>query len=1700
MYQIRAEMDYEKNLNYIRYLNGLYSIRKITVYNEGDEAAKDLKLGLSFTPEFAQSWVRGLPEIGPGQKLEIVPTELSVDPAVMLDYNETINGSINVEISAEETVFKEAFPVTLLAYDIWYGGSHPELLASFVTPNDRKVLEIVANAGKKTGVAFTGYDTTKEEIVRAIKAIFETIQELRITYDYPPVNWQTGQRVRMPGFVVNNAVGCCIDMAVLFASCMEAIHLNPLIMLVDGHAVAGAWLKNATFEEAVEPSREKVEARSYNKLRELVMVECTLMENYASGDLFEYAVNSTDKLYRIFHEVIDVKRARMGGIRPIPLREIHDDLNADGAFEDTEQEDSDDFYEEDDFLLIPGEEGDPVGKMEYWEKKILDLSLRNSLVSMKPGARALPVMADLESLCRLSNDLEKERSFRVLPAPKEVEELPKISDFDGQQECIRNRADLVSSDLQNARIRILLGEKETADKLRKLHRNTDNFIRESGTNVLYLAMGILRWRQDPAKADKYAPILLIPVRLDRKKADSDYVLIPTSDEWQLNVTLFEMLKEKYGIMIKVPGVPHADDGVPYKALFNTIREAVKMKGFDVQERVFLGMFSFGQLMMWRDLHLNKDNPDFTGQDFVASMISGHLIWEPKDVFSDPAELEKDTDPRDLLLPLSADGSQMTAIRAALSGESFVMHGPPGTGKSQTITDMIANLLAEGKSVLFLTKKMAALEVVQQRLEEIGLGEFCLELHANKSSRQHVMKQFSRALALAREPHNPLFAAQAAKIKEKERELRSLTEDLHRHQSCGLSLYELMGMMEKYKDAPDVVQFDDMTLRMAGEEDFASWKLQAASLQRGAKRLDGMVKSLSGIRKAIFRRNEKDAFLRSIERSLELKEALHDAILEMEETLGMQPGTIDCGRETITAADILAHIRVYPKRLAGIFKGKKDLAKAEAEVLAAFDSEKRLHEELSELTRKYDSGVLEEDLEQLKESAESAGRMYFGGGKVMKTALRILRRYAVDRDSITEDNLIPELRTLIELKEKAGTMEGKAGIIRSLAGQNGLGQEECEKLFDRRRLVEERLNRLDVNEDVWDRLLDYAQARTLGLKERYEKDLPVFETVSDLYDELKDSIARVLEMSGYEYAGEISDLVFDDAWFEEIGGWKENFFEIDSWSAWLTESEQARESGLDPLVTAMEKGLAADDVEAAFYKGFAQSAVRYLVANNRKLQYFNGNQYELTMDQYRRLCEQFEEMTRKEIRARLIDRIPDVRTGSDLRDLALLQKAVRGSGEHLTIRELFCKMPEAVRLVAPCMLMSPASVAQYIDIDFPKFDVVIIDEASQLPTCEAVGAIARGNSVVIAGDEHQLPPTRFFQKKQKGEAIEVTDLESILEDALALNMPQCYLNWHYRSAHESLITFSNMRYYGSRLGTFPSVDHQISAVHYENVGGIYDRSGTRTNPKEADALIAAMRERILSGSGDSIGVITFNIQQCRLIEDKWEQLLAEDEALAHASEKMQPVLIKNLENIQGDERDVIYFSIGFGPDAEGNMTQNFGPVNQKGGQRRLNVAITRARKEMRVFASFDPAVLKISNSGPAGVRDLADFLSYAKNGLQALKEKKAQEDEQRLMISTRIARCLKQEGYETDVQVGSSGFVIDAAVRDPRNPDRYLLGILLDDSRTAQKDTVRDRCILQKNVLRRMDWNLCNVWLLDWFDSPDTQVYKIKQMIGRLLAA
>ncbi len=315
-------------------------------------------------------------------------------------------------------------------------------------------------------------------------------------------------------------------------------------------------------------------------------------------------------------------------------------------------------------------------------------------------------------------------------------------------------------------------------------------------------------------------------------------------------------------------------------------------------------------------------------------------------------------------------------------------------------------------------------------------------------------------------------------------------------------------------------------------------------------------------------------------------------------------------------------------------------------------------------------------------------------------------------------------------------------------------------------------------------------------------------------------------------------------------------------------------------------------------------------------------------------------------------------------------------------------------LAPCMMMSPLSVAQYLPADTKPFDVVVFDEASQIPAWDAIGAIARGKQVIVVGDPKQLPPTAFFDRSSDGhdDAFDLEDLESILDECLAANIPHKRLAWHYRSRHESLIAFSNERYYDGRLVTFPSPVTDDRAVRYVHVpGGVYERGSGRVNREEARAVVRDVVRRLtdptFAREGRSLGIVTFNTEQQRLIET-----LLDQERRAHpelesffGTELHEPVFVKNLESVQGDERDVILFSVAYGPDAAGRVSAQISVLNKDGGARRLNVAITRARYELVVFATLRPEQINLSRTEAAGVRDFKHFLEYAERGPRALAE-------------------------------------------------------------------------------------------------------------------
>jgi len=423
-------------------------------------------------------------------------------------------------------------------------------------------------------------------------------------------------------------------------------------------------------------------------------------------------------------------------------------------------------------------------------------------------------------------------------------------------------------------------------------------------------------------------------------------------------------------------------------------------------------------------------------------------------------------------------------------------------------------------------------------------------------------------------------------------------------------------------------------------------------------------------------------------------------------------------------------------------------------------------------------------------------------------------------------------------------------------------------------------------------------------------------------------------------------------------------------------------------------------------------------------------------------------------------------------------------------------------------MSPLSVAQYLDAGHAQFDLVVFDEASQIPVWDAVGAIARGKQLTVVGDPKQLPPTNFFHKSTDADGLDgsdeqVEDLESILDECLGAGMNRLSLQWHYRSRHESLITFSNINYYASKLITFPSPVTDDIAVRFERVHGVYDRGASRTNRIEAEAVVGGIEKHYFDATKKllTLGVVTFNQPQQALIESLLDARRRTNQALDRAisASSHEPLFIKNLENVQGDERDVIYFSITYGSDAAGKTTMNFGPLNGEGGHRRLNVAISRAREAVVIYSTLMPEQIDLAKVRAAGARDLKHYLQFALKGPRALVEQSSPTGlEPDSPFEVAVIKMLRDRGWTVHPQVGCSGYRIDIGVVDPRAPGRYLVGIECDGASYHSGATARDRDRLRQHVLEGLGWRIHRIWSTDWWMNAEGEIESLTIWLHALL--
>ena len=537
---------------------------------------------------------------------------------------------------------------------------------------------------------------------------------------------------------------------------------------------------------------------------------------------------------------------------------------------------------------------------------------------------------------------------------------------------------------------------------------------------------------------------------------------------------------------------------------------------------------------------------------------------------------------------------------------------------------------------------------------------------------------------------------------------------------------------------------------------------------------------------------------------------------------------------------------------------------------------------------------------------------------------------------------------------------------------------------------------------------------------------------------------------------------------------------------------------------VDQHISAADLGDVFRKGVYQEWINNLYNEDQTLGRFRRENHEQLIFDFRKLDEDLIRLTSSMVIEAANSRKPqDILIQAADSEANILLKEAAKKRRLMPIRTLMQKIPNLLVKLKPCLLMSPISVSQFLPPD-NRFDLVLFDEASQLVPEDAIGAIYRGKTIVVAGDNKQLPPTSFFQKnllddidwdELSDDEVEVFD--SILDECLGIGLPVKTLRWHYRSRHEELIAFSNHRFYDDTMITFPAAKSQTDSLGVKLVHvpeGIYDRGGKRDNPKEAQEVANLVFEHFKNYPKKTLGVVTFSIAQMEAVEEAIENKLKEQLEFEHffKEDRLEGFFVKNLENVQGDERDVIFFSVGYGFDQRGQMTMNFGPLNKPGGERRLNVAVTRAREKVVLITSIRSSDID-KDIQALGVQTLRTYLDYAEHGpeIQLDKSKGAAFDS---AIDEDVVAEIKKLGYDIVPEVGCSGYRIDIGVVDPVNPGNFLLGVECDGNTYKSSSSTRDRDRLREKVLRQLGWQIHRIWSPAWVARRDSEIRRLKEIL------
>ena len=1352
-------------------------------------------------------------------------------------------------------------------------------------------------------------------------------------------------------------------------------------------------------------------------------------------------------------------------------------------------------------------------KLQGSRKELLDIGLRNSMLNFRASARTLAIVDELsEAVFHMLYRQEKAMTF--LPSARQMPATPaKDSSLGAPGDQDQTTDDLLLLELDSlgrwspedsevddagrprrhtdTKLQTALEEERLFLQLLRIHSEAREYIEEQGVNTLYLALGFLHW-YEAESSDKIrkAPLLLLPVTLERSGAKDAFKLRYSGEELMPNLSLIAKLKTDFGI--DLPACDFNDEGFAAEGSIAAFYADVatlmsRQPRWNVSENeAALGFFSFGKFLMFKDLD-PKSWPQDQQPDAhpVLNRLLGSGFGDQRPAYAENINIDSVLKPGEVRFVKDADSSQTEAILEVREGANLVIQGPPGTGKSQTITNIIAELIAQKKTVLFVAEKMAALEVVKRRLDECHLGDAVLELHSHKSTKQSVLKELGRTLEQGR-PLTKVGDEDLANLAELQSNLNRYCNTVSAPiGACGMGFIEVLGHYLTLKRSYGVLQ----TLPFAA---MASWT------QSDQKKRHELIKELAlhlkdmgrpdhspfwGSKRTYFSPIEQNSAADALQQASKHLAALDAASKALSARLMLaQPATLSDVAVICRAARRAAEA----PRLQGIQLSTGDWQLRRDSIRELLDAGQRM------AMCKANHGALlidaawEQDLLDVRQSLLAYGdkwwKVFSGRYRSAKTRLQGLIQGTLPSGNLEQLAMVD---SVLNYQQSKKTYDQHEGLGSALFGAQWQRQQSDWAVLERVsswvvQLYED-LGNGHVPQGILAFLSGHTDASGFG------------ETVSEIETHLAgldEKLLVSLEAVGMQAdtADELRRLDLPTI-RARLEVWVSNLDALYKMARFNVISAEVHQAQLSELLHIAHHSETPEQLPAildfSWYSGLVQKAY----AEKPELQQFDRIKHEHQIARFKALDAASLNHAQTFLARQVWERMPNANQPGEM---AILRAELNKKRRHIPIRQLIDKSGRAIQQIKPVFMMSPMSIANFLPPGKLSFDVVVFDEASQVKAVDALGAILRGKQVVVVGDTKQMPPSDLFGREvapDDDSSDSTADIESILSLFKAAGSQERYLRWHYRSRHESLIAVSNVEFYESKLVVFPSAGQHpyANGVSFDYLPhALYDRGRTRTNKEEAKAVAAAVLRHALETPELSLGVAAFSIPQRDLINVEVELLRrktpqAEAFFTAQGSERY---FVKNLENIQGDERDVIFISIGYGRNESGQIARDFGLINKEGGHRRLNVLITRAKLSMRVFCNFRGDELEIEASAKHGVRALKNFLKYAETGeLEVAMETGKPTDSP---FEDEVIRALRDLGYQVEPQVGTAGYFIDLAVKDPDFPGRYVLAVECDGAAYHSSRSARDRDRLRQGVLEGLGWNFHRIWSTDWFRNPQQE--------------